>query len=502
MSPHWKPIAAVTIFLAVAAPARAALTISSQPTQGVECASGVCTATVQNAVLNAEDLTSLLAESDLSVESGKLAKSIVVAAHLHLLGANMLTLDSVRAILVDRPIFVDGRGGLAFRFNTNRENGDLRFGLHGQVTFGNTSAQLTINGKQYALIDSIAALASGVSGDPHGYFALANDYDASSDGVYSNAPVPKFRGNFEGLGHTISGLSINDQSRGGAVGLIGVQADGVVRDIGMANVTVIGGVAGRGGALVGENEGTILNSLASGAVTLGKRAYAGGLVGLNFNDIDRCHANVFTTGGSRSIVGGLVGFNVGAHGTINRSSSAGNVVAQTGAIAGGLAGATTGRIWESFATGNTMGGDKAIVGGLTGYNAGGNFGRIIASYETGSVAATTNSAVGGLAGFSSGTILESYSTGMVSGKTKGGFLGYDGADRGNFTSYWDRDSSGIRNPGRGAGNIVNDPGITGLTTAQFQAGLPPDFDPRIWKESPDKNGGLPYLKENPPQQQQ
>lgn len=500
MLPPWISIAAATIFwLGVAAPACAALTISSQSTQGVDCASGVCTATAQNAVLNVEDLTNLLAESDLSVESGSLARSIVVAAQLHLKSANMLTLDSAHAIQVDRPISVDGRGGLALEFDANRENGDLRFGLHGQVTFRNTSAQLVINGRHYALIDSIAALASGAIGHPSGYFALANDYDASADGTYSNAPVPKFKGNFEGLGNTISGLSINDQSRG-AIGLIGVQAAGVVRDIRLFNVTVIGGVDVRGGALVGVAEGTILNNVASGTVTLGKRSYAGGLVGLNLNDIDRCHANVNTTGGPRSIVGGLAGFNIGPHGTINRSLSDGNVVAQTGAIAGGLAGANSGRIWESFATGNSAGGDKAIVGGLVGYNAGGNFGRIIASYETGSVSATANSAVGGLAGFSSGTILESYSTGMVSGKTMGGFLGYDGTDMGNFTSYWDRDSSGIRNPGRGAGNIVNDPGITGLTTAQFQAGLPANFDPRIWKEKPGVNGGLPYLKENSPQQ--
>jgi len=500
MSPHWKSIAAVTILgLVVAAPARAALTISSQSTQDVDCASDVCTATAKNAVLNVGDLTNLLAGSDLSVESGKLAKDIVVAADLHLTSANMLTLDSVRAILVDNPIFVDGTGGLALKFNANRENGDLRFGLQGQVTFSNTSAPLAINGKSYALIDSVAALASGAAGHPSGFFALANDYDASADGVYSNAPVPKFKGNLEGLGHTISNLSINDQSRG-AVGLIGVQTAGVVRDIRLANVTVIGGEAVRGGALVGVAEGAILNSVASGTVTLGKRSYPGGLAGLNLNDIDRCHADVITTGGARSIVGGLVGFNVGPHATINRSSSAGNVVAQTGTLAGGLAGANSGRIWESFATGNTTGGDRAIVGGLIGYNAGGNFGRIIASYETGSVFGAANSAVGGLAGFTSGTILESYSTGKVSGKTKGGFLGYDGTDMGNFTSYWDRDSSGIHNPGRGAGNIANDPGITGLTTAQFQAGLPANFDPRIWKEGPGVNGGLPYLKENPPQQ--
>lgn len=398
MSLHWKLIAAVSLFsLMMAAPVRASLVISSRPTQGVECASGVCTATERNAVLNVTDLTSFLAESGLSVESGRLAKNIVVAARLRLASTNMLTLYAARSILVDSPVYFDALGGLSLKFSANRDNGDLQFRSNGQVTFGNTSAPLTINGKRYVLVDNLAALKDGINSNLSGYFALANDYDASADGVYSSSPIPRFRGTLEGLGHKLSNLSINDQTRGAAVGLIGVQADGFVRDIALANVDIVGGVAGMGGAITGKNEGTIVNSFASGTVTLLKSAYAGGLVGLNFNTVDNCHADVLTTGGAHSIAGGLVGFNVGAHGTINRSSSNGNVVAQTGAIAGGLAGATSGRIWESFATGNTTGGDKAIVGGLTGYNTGGNFGRIIASYETGSVFATAKSAVGGLA---------------------------------------------------------------------------------------------------------
>jgi hypothetical protein len=51
----------------------------------------------------------------------------------------------------------------------------------------------------------------------------------------------------------------------------------------------------------------------------------------------------------------------------------------------------------------------------------------------------------------------------------------------------------------GAGNIANDPGITGQTTAQLQAGLPAGFDPSIWAEDPGINNGLPYLIANPPQ---
>jgi hypothetical protein len=47
----------------------------------------------------------------------------------------------------------------------------------------------------------------------------------------------------------------------------------------------------------------------------------------------------------------------------------------------------------------------------------------------------------------------------------------------------------------GDGNVA---GITGLTTAQFQSGLPTGFDPKIWAENPNINNGLPYLINNPP----
>jgi hypothetical protein len=58
---------------------------------------------------------------------------------------------------------------------------------------------------------------------------------------------------------------------------------------------------------------------------------------------------------------------------------------------------------------------------------------------------------------------------------------------------------GINNPSQGAGNIANDPGITGLTTQQLQSALPTGFDPKIWASNPNINNGYPYLRANPPQ---
>jgi hypothetical protein len=81
----------------------------------------------------------------------------------------------------------------------------------------------------------------------------------------------------------------------------------------------------------------------------------------------------------------------------------------------------------------------------------------------------------------------------------GGLVGYDGSPPGSITnSYWDTDTSGITNLGQGAGNIANDPGITGLTTAQFQSGLPAGFDPKVWAEKSNIDDGFPYLLANKP----
>jgi hypothetical protein len=76
----------------------------------------------------------------------------------------------------------------------------------------------------------------------------------------------------------------------------------------------------------------------------------------------------------------------------------------------------------------------------------------------------------------------------------GGFIGFDYTD-GDIYLYWDTGTSG---QSQGAGNITNDPSITGLTTSQFQSGLPSGFSPSIWGEIGNVNDGFPYLLALPP----
>jgi hypothetical protein len=58
--------------------------------------------------------------------------------------------------------------------------------------------------------------------------------------------------------------------------------------------------------------------------------------------------------------------------------------------------------------------------------------------------------------------------------------------------------SGITSPSQGAGAPANDPGITGLTNAQFKSGLPSGFDPAVWGRKGGVKGGLPYMLALPP----
>jgi len=142
------------------------------------------------------------------------------------------------------------------------------------------------------------------------------------------------------------------------------------------------------------------------------------------------------------------------------------------------------------------------LGGLTADSQG----SISQSYAVGRVMDSEYSVAGGLVGGSEkeSTITQSYSTTALKdighrNRETGGLIGVDDSPAGSNTSdYWDTTTSKIKNLRHGAGTPKNDPGITGLTTAELQSGLPAGFDPTIWAESPKINNGLPYLIANPP----
>jgi filamentous hemagglutinin family protein len=268
--------------------------------------------------------------------------------------------------------------------------------------------------------------------NPAATYDLSQNIDASTTGTSADVwgssgfiPIGStsaaFTGTLDGLGHIISGLTINLPSNTD-VGLIGVASAGsVIEEVGLMGGSISG--SSYVGALVGKSQGTVNDAYATGAVS-----------------------------GARYVVGGLVGQ---SSGTVSESYATGNV-SGTGNGVGGLVGQNNGTVTNSYATGGTIGGDLE-VGGLVGQNQG----SVIDSYTTGSVKGVGD--VGGLVGYNVGAhsaIGTSYSVGKVSGSTGSTVGGLVGANTGNIAeSYWDVTTSGQ------SGTLG---GATGLTTAQMR----------------------------------
>jgi The GLUG motif len=215
-----------------------------------------------------------------------------------------------------------------------------------------------------------------------GHHTLMNDLDSTTPGYteladqtanggkgwrpIGNLTGANFTGTFDGQGYEICDLFINrpDETY---VGLFCVvYAGGVIKDLGVTNVTMI--CRGFSGGLAGTiYHCTISNSYSSGNVT--GSAGVGGLVGTNFGTVNNCYATDNITGGI--YVGGLIGVNMG---TVSKCYSTGNVNGTT--CVGGLLGQNglvdesnnryTGTVGDSYSTASVTG--NSSVGGLVGYD--------------------------------------------------------------------------------------------------------------------------------------
>ena len=434
---------------------------------------------------------------------GKKAADIRVSAPISWVSSFGLTLDAYHSITVDKSISDSGSGSLSLVTDDGGTGGVLLFGAKGNVTFLGTSNALTINGGAYTLETSIATLAAAVAANPSGNFALINDYDASVDGTYTSSPISTlFAGTFDGLGHTISNLSIS-VTKGNPVGFF-AEADigGNINHVTLAHVDVqapqkralVGGIAGdSSGLLLGDH---VSGHIAGGDGSIGGISGAGGAI------------EYASSSASVTSAGGTAGSLNGESGKIFDSFATGKVSVTGAGSAGGLSGYPS-SIFNSYATGTATAEATAragvSVGGLAGVVGDGGGTVLGNSYATGDVVskarAGTRAYIGGLIGYDVGGIATSYSTGHVrahAGAYSGGLVGYV-QQQGTFAATdWDTDTSGITNLSQGAGYPSSEGGISGLTTAQFQSGLPSGFDPTVWAEDPSINNGLPYLIDNPP----
>jgi len=470
----------------LAAPAVASVTISSAASKNMNCSAGVCSPTKTTAVLNVSNLEHMLKSGNVTVTttgSGSVqANNIVVSAALTWRSASGLTLTATQSIAFDAALSVTGKGGLALN-DAGTES--LAFYNGASVTFANLSSNLVINGNTYTLIDSVAGLASAANPNPNGDFALAANYDASGDGTYSSAPVQNpgnwFTGVFEGLGNTISNLTIVDGTQSaGCDGLICSIYSPIISNFGMVNVSITStgdqGANGAGGIVCGANSGGLIwRSYATGTISMGRLDGAGGLAAAGAQ-IVQSWANVDISGGVGSTFGGLTtGVSL-----IDQSFSMGAVSCSAGGCQlGGLAVnvGQGGKITDSYSVGAVTdggpGGDDSYIGGLLSQTD--SEGSVAHSYAAGKITTPDSGCI-------------NY-TDCV-----GGLYGIDNSTS-NTKVYWDKATAKVA---QAAGNEVTDPGTKGLTNKTFVAQLPKGFSPKVWAENPNINGGLPYLIANPP----
>ena len=189
-------------------------------------------------------------------------------------------------------------------------------------------------------------------------------------GSYINYTYTGYTGTFDGQGHTIFGLTIN-QVRD-AVGLIGcIDKGGIVKNVKLKDMNITGDGYFVGG-VAGTNYGTIENCSVDGTLT-NNRHYLGGVVGDNYGSIIGCSSSGTITGTSPD-VGGIGGQSVG--GTIMACYSVANIKGMI--YSGGVLGQTnreTVVIACYHAKGNVTG-EQSRIGGVIGCN----YGKVTACY--------------------------------------------------------------------------------------------------------------------------
>jgi len=379
-----------------------------------------------------------------------------------------LTLQAERSVNVNAAITATGSGaGLAVDYNQGSGITDGNFYVNATVNLPVTGS-LAINGQNYTLITSLAGL-----NNPNGHYALVQD---SSDAI--TAMQGNLTGTLEGLGHTVSGININDTSVNTYVGLFNTLQQGSM----VRNLNIDGSVSGRGevGLLAALNLGSVVNVHAGGSVTA-TNGTAGGLIAVNGTSpgsgdlvgvIEGSSSSATVTTNSGNTAGGLVGVNYDS-GTIRNSYATGD--ATSAGYLGGLVGGNTGIITHSYATGKVTA-TSTYAGGLVGYNEG----TIDHSYATGPV--TGGSWVGGLVGYETGTVDSSYATGAVSGSSRvGGLVGGVAAGAAVTNSYWDTYTTGQSNAvGAGVSSgttaVTSDPSQSAAANYTFKQSAYADFD--------------------------
>ncbi|MDP1900716.1 MAG: YDG domain-containing protein [Rubrivivax sp.] len=369
--------------------------------------------------------------------------------------SNTLTLTAERHVNVGADLNITGTGGALVM--TPGTAGVYTLATGSKITFSGSQNSLQVAGVNYTLLRSIDEFQTVVNASNttrSGNYALATDIDATATSTLNGGlgflPVGtatgfgssnSFRGRFDGLGHTITGLTINRPTTDN-VGLFGTAHDATLRNLNFVGGSIVGRLnVGTLAGYIGSNNPntaptTVINVGASTPVSV-------------------------ATGTQTANAGGLIGQFTASNGVISRTSSSGNVTTgANGGNAGGLVGnLTTGSIDNSSASGAVLATattNSRALGGLVGSFEG--TGTLASSSATGDV--SNANYAGGLVGFygSTGGISTVSATGDASG------TGYVGGLIGDWAS------AGAINGAQASGNATGDSYVGGLVGRGYFSG--------------------------------
>ena len=352
------------------------------------------------------------------------------------------------------------------------------------------------------------------------YFELKNDIDLSGKTWtpigYGDQAAKPFQGYFDGKGHTVTGLYVDERGNNCFAGLFGVAVastnETVLKNIIIKDAEVYAGNETNeseahygAGVLIGSisiNGGSNANYLViANCQCYGKvdsKMYAGGLIGRSdYGKITNCVADVDVTGSSCS--GGFAGYIWGS--TISNNQAAGSVmcegycgggfvgysnsstftnnkaaasVVDTGWSSGGFTGADKNSTFNKcIASGNVEAGDWN-VGGFGGYSEGTWITGCVALGDVTGKLTTEKAKAGGFVGTNKKGIIENcYAAGTVTGSNEyaaaGGFVGYDVSGT-TESCYYDK----TKNPALSAVGAIETEGsndITGKDSSEFLADI-------------------------------
>ncbi len=235
------------------------------------------------------------------------------------------------------------------------------------------------------------------------YILLMNDIDLGGSEDNQWKPIGysdrfSFEATFDGNGHKITGLYINDSTKIGQ-GLFGYIFSGAIYNLGVYGTV---NVRREVGGLAGHTTGSRIINCYNGCTVSGAEGYVGGLIGKSVGGTVIYNSyNIGTVSGGRSYTGGLTGYEQSSD--IRRCYNMGQVSGVS--YVGGLAGQTDSGSFINCYNTAAINGTADFVGGIVGYNTS----TLQNCYNIGSVASQIESDGGVTAyGYSNKAPIDSY----------------------------------------------------------------------------------------------